>query len=64
VIVNKGCSGIPKMQAINTIKSHKAVKENAIGFTLLSSSFGLQGTVKKIQGRHAAIRLLVQLSML
>ncbi len=57
-------SGIPQMQAVNTIKLHKAVKENSIGFTILSSTFGLQGTVKKIQGRHAAIRLLVQLSMM
>jgi hypothetical protein len=57
-------SGIPQMQAINTIKLHKAVKKDSIGFTILSSTFGTQGSIKKIQGRHAAIRLLVQLSML
>lgn len=57
-------SGIPQMQAINTIKLNKAVKKDSIGFTILSSSFGVQGSVKKIQGRHAAVRLLVQLSML
>ncbi len=57
-------AGIPQMQAINTIKLNKAVKKDSIGFTILSASFGAKGTVKKVQGRHAAIRLLVQLSML
>jgi len=57
-------SGIPQMQAINSMKLHKAVKKDAVGITLFSSTFGAQGTVKKVQGRHAAVRMLVQLSML
>lgn len=57
-------AGIPQMQAINSIKLNKAIKKDSIGFTILSSTFGAQGTVKKVQGRHAAVRLLVQLSML
>lgn len=57
-------AGIPQMQAINSIKLYKATKKDSIGFTILSSTFGAQGTVKKVQGRHAAVRLLVQLSML
>ncbi len=56
-------AGIPQMQAINTMKLHKAIKKDSIGFSILSSSFGAQGSVKKVQGRHAAVRLLVQLSM-
>jgi hypothetical protein len=56
-------AGIPQMQAINTMKLHKAIKKDSIGFSILSSSFGASGSVKKVQGRHAAIRLLVQLSM-
>lgn len=57
-------AGIPQMQAINTIKLNKAVKNDAIGFTIFSSTIGVSGSVKKVQGRHAAVRLLVQLSML
>ena len=57
-------SGIPQMQAINSIKLHKAVRSDSIGFTIISASFGAKGSVKKVQGRHAAVRLLVQLSML
>jgi hypothetical protein len=29
----------------------------------LGPSFGLKGSIKKVQGRHAAVRMLVQLSM-
>lgn len=57
-------AGIPKVQTVNTVKVHKAVAEKEIGFTLFGPSFGLKGTVKKVQGRHAAIRLLVELSMI
>lgn len=56
-------TGIPRIQAINGIKVHKGLKEDAIGFTVKSVTFGVKGTMKKVQGRHAAIRLLVQLSM-
>ncbi|MFK5983798.1 MAG: DUF4384 domain-containing protein [Pseudomonadota bacterium] len=57
-------AGIPRIQAINSIKLNKAVKETNIGFQIIGSSFGVKGDVKKVQGRHAAVRLLVQLSML
>ena len=60
----KTFSGIPQMQAINSMRLHKAVKKDAVGVTLFSSTFGAQGTIKKVQGRHAAVRMLVQLSML
>lgn len=59
-------AGIPRVQAINSIKLHKAVREDSIGFTISSVtevSIGAQGTIKKIQGRHAAVRLLVELSI-
>lgn len=48
----------------NTALVHKALKEKELAFTLLGPSFGLKGTAKKIQGRHAAIRSLVQLGVL
>ncbi len=56
-------AGIPRIQAVNGIKLHKAIKEDSFGFTVKSVTFGAKGTIKKVQGRHAAIRLLVQLSM-
>jgi hypothetical protein len=59
----KTFAGIPRIQAINGIKVHKGLKEDAIGFTVKSATFGVKGTMKKVQGRHAAVRLLVQLSM-
>jgi hypothetical protein len=56
--------GIPRIQAVNQIKVYKGVKENELGFTVLGPSIGLSGSMKKIQGRHAAVRLLVELSMI
>lgn len=60
----KTFAGIPRIQAVNGIKLHKATKEDSIGFTVKSVTFGAQGEIKKVQGRHAGVRLLVQLSML
>ena len=57
-------AGVPRMQTVNTIKVHKAVAESELGFTLFGPTFGLKGSVKKVQGRHAAVRLLVELSMI
>lgn len=57
-------SGVARMQTVNSINVHKAVAEKELGFTIFGPSFGLKGTVKKVQGRHAAIRLLVQTSVL
>jgi hypothetical protein len=57
-------SGIPQMQAISSMMLNKAVKKDAIGLTIMNVNFGAKGEVKKIQGRHAAIRMLVQLSMI
>ena len=60
----KTFAGISRIQAINGIKVHKGVKEDSLGFTVKSATFGVKGTIKKVQGRHAAVRLLVQLSMI
>jgi hypothetical protein len=56
--------GIPKMQASNGITVYKGVKEGELGFTLFGPTIGLRGSVKKVQGRHDAVRLLVQLSVI
>ena len=59
----KTLAGIPRIQAVNGIQLHKGVKEDSFAFTIKSVTFGAKGTIKKVQGRHAAVRLLVQLSM-
>lgn len=56
-------AAIPRVQAVNGIKLHKATKADSFGFTVKSVTFGAKGTIKKVQGRHAAVRLLVELSM-
>jgi hypothetical protein len=60
----KTFTGIPKMQTTNTIKVHKGVSETGLGFTVYGASFGMRGSIKKVQGRHAAVRLLVQASVI
>lgn len=60
----KTFTGLPRIQAINGIKLHKATKEDSIGFTIKSVTFGARGEIKKVQGRHAAVRLLVQLNII
>ena len=57
-------AAIPRIQSINSIKLHKSTKEDTIAFTIKGVSFGANGKIKKVQGRHAAVRLLVQLSMI
>lgn len=57
-------AGVPKMNAVNTMKVHKAVAGKELSLSLIGQTFGMKGTVKKVQGRHAAVRLLVELSMI
>jgi len=55
---------IPQVQAVNSIRVFKGSNEAELGFSLMGAAFGLSGSVKKIQGHHAAIRTLVDLSVL
>ncbi len=57
-------SAVPRMQAVNTIMVYKAAREQELGFSIFGAAFGVQGSVQKIQGRHAAVRVLVDLSIL
>jgi len=57
-------AGIPRMGSVNSMKVSKAMGEKELGISLFGQSFGRKGSVKKVQGRHAAVRLLVELSML
>lgn len=57
-------SMISQVQAVNSIKVYKGAKESDVGFSIFGQSFGLKGVVKKIQGRHAAVRTLVEMCVL
>ncbi|MBN2895846.1 MAG: hypothetical protein JXK05_08175 [Campylobacterales bacterium] len=54
---------IPQMNATNSIKVYMGSNTANIGFSILSNVFGLNGSVKEIQGRHAAVRMLVEMSV-
>lgn len=55
---------VPRMQAVNSVRVYKGARDTEIGFSILGVTFGVKGSVKKIQGRHAAVRTLVELSIL
>ncbi len=57
-------AGIPRMTTTNSMEVWKGMKEEEFGITLFGPTFGLKGTIKKVQGRHEAVRLLVQVSMI
>jgi lysozyme family protein len=57
-------AGVPKMTTTNSMEVNKAVKQKELGITLFGPTFGLKGAIKKVQGRHEAVRLLVQVSMI
>ncbi|MHC1700373.1 MAG: DUF4384 domain-containing protein [Humidesulfovibrio sp.] len=55
---------VPRVQAVNTMKVFKAASDLDLGFSIFGASFGYKSSIKKIQGRHAAVRVLVELSVL
>lgn len=57
-------AGIPRMTTTNSMEVYKGLKEEELGITLFGPTFGLKGTIKKVQGRHEAVRVLVQASMI
>lgn len=60
----KTMAGIPQMNTVNSMEVRKALREKELGITLFGPTFGRKGTIKKVQGRHAAVRLLVEASMI
>lgn len=60
----KTMAGIPRMNTINSMEVHKGLREKEFGITLFGPTFGSKGSVKKVQGRHAAVRVLVEVSMI
>ena len=57
-------AGIPRMSTTNSMEVYKGLKEEEVGITLFGPTFGLKGQIKKVQGRHEAVRVLVQVSMI
>ena len=55
--------GIAKMNTVNSMEVGKAMKGKELAVSILGISFGRKGTIRKVQGRHEAVRLLVELSM-
>lgn len=64
-IVNNATDAfVSKVRTSNSIKVIKQSASNDFGFSILGSGFGLNASASKEQGKHAAIRLLVDLSMI
>ncbi len=57
-------AGIPRMNSVNSMEVSKGMAEKELGITLFGPTFGRKGSIKKVQGRHAAVRLLVEVSMI
>lgn len=55
---------IPKMQATNTIRVLNETYEDSFDFAIYGSGFGITSNTRYLQGRHSAIRLLVDLSVM
>lgn len=60
----KTMAGIARMNTVNSIEVSKAMSDKELGITIFGPTFGRKGSIKKVQGRHAAVRLLVELSMI
>lgn len=52
------------VQTSNSITVSQKSQEKEMGFAMFGSGFGLSGSIKQKQGLHAAIRLLVEMSVL
>lgn len=57
-------AGIARMNTVFSIEVSKALGKREIGVTLFGATFGRKGSIKKVQGRHEAVRILVQASMI
>jgi hypothetical protein len=55
---------IPRMQAVNTVTVRRGKADSMIGFELFGAALGYKSGVKTVQGRHAAVRALVEMSVL
>ena len=54
---------LPRMQATNSMRVLNENYEDAFDFAIYGNGFGLQSNTRYLQGRHNAIRLLVDMSI-
>ncbi len=54
---------LPRMQATNSMRVINETYEDAFDFAIYGNGFGLQSNTRYLQGRHNAIRLLVDMSI-
>lgn len=57
-------AGVSQMNTVNSIEVHKVMKDKSLGINILGIGFGSKGVVKRVQGRHHAVRTLVEISMI
>ena len=57
-------AGISRMNTVNSMEVRKGMAEKELGITLFGPTFGRKGSIKKVQGRHSAVRMLVEASMM
>jgi hypothetical protein len=57
-------TGLSRMNTTNSMEVRKVLADRELGISLFGQSFGGKGSIKKVQGRHAAVRVLVELSMI
>ncbi|WP_157487386.1 hypothetical protein [Desulfosarcina sp. BuS5] len=57
-------AGIKKMTTTNSMVVHKALANEEFAVSIFGPTFGRKGSIKKVQGRHNVVRLLVQASMI
>lgn len=53
-------AGIPGMNIVNAIEVQKGQRKQEFGITLFGPTFGSKGSKKIVQGRHDAVRQVVQ----
>ncbi|MDD5435653.1 MAG: tetratricopeptide repeat protein [Nitrospira sp.] len=56
----KTLGGIPRMTIVNAIEVQKGQRKQEFGITLFGPTFGQKGSRKIVQGRHDAVRQVVQ----
>ncbi|MEN8189802.1 MAG: hypothetical protein ABFS19_08140 [Thermodesulfobacteriota bacterium] len=57
-------AGVPYMTTSQSMLVHKNMADKSFALTLFGPTFGVNGSTKKVQGRHQAVRVLVQSSMM
>ncbi len=52
------------MQAIKTVTVRRGKADANVGFEIFGAALGYKSSVKTVQGRHVAVRALVEMSVL